>query len=210
MDGVFHLMRAMRVGNCSGCRHSRGQKTRRIERVATDRHAQSIQHSQPILASSRDVTANTAEGPGALHRAKTTRYFLFQLDRAQIALGQIVVKRRRKIAHKSQHSGLLSVQVIDQVLGWALLDPAALSGHGRVWSKGWQSGSQSLPVRSGRMPMSTCASRPSRSCISRWVSVSALDTCIQRNLPSTTPAGLVQVDRFFGLDQVLLGLFIDG
>src|SRR3990172_1341544 len=127
--------------NCSGCCDSQVQKARRIEWVAIDRQAQSIQYSHTILASGRDVTADATKGPGTLHRAKTTRHLLLQLDRAQIALGQIVIERHLKIVHKSQHRALVFEQVIDQVPGRALLDPAALSGH---WRVGWI-GFQPLP-----------------------------------------------------------------
>src|SRR2546428_5820430 len=76
-----------------------------------------------LLAQSRDVTANAAEGRRSLLATETARHLLLHLRHAQVSLRLVVVKRHSEVYHEAQHCLLVVVQPHQQVVRFALFDP---------------------------------------------------------------------------------------
>ena len=77
-----------------------------------------------LLAGGRDVAANGGEGLGSAMGAEGTGDFLFHLYHADVAFGEIVVKRNTEVIHEREHLGFVLLQAVEQVLGRRLLLPA--------------------------------------------------------------------------------------
>ena len=70
-----------------------------------------------LLAQRRQVAADARKRLRTGSRTETAGDLLLHFDHAQIALGQIVVKRHREIVQEGQHRILVLGEAIEQVAG---------------------------------------------------------------------------------------------
>ena len=94
-----------------------------------------------LLTNGRDVTTDSAEGIGPRACAKSARDFLFDLDHAHIAFGQVVVEGDAEIMHEGQCLSLIALKAVEQVSGRRLFFAPALApvpGLAGGWrGRGW-------------------------------------------------------------------------
>ena len=79
-----------------------------------------------MFTDGRNIRTNTTEGHGSGDSAETAG----NLHHAQVAFGQVVVKRDAPVRPQAQDFGLALWQAQEQVAGFALLAAPALPGDG--------------------------------------------------------------------------------
>ena len=94
------------------------------ERVATQGVRDGVNDGLAIFASSRDVRADGAEGPGSRLSAEGARDFLLEFDHAHIPFSLVVVKRHSEIVHEGERLGFIGLEAVQQVFGFGLFGSA--------------------------------------------------------------------------------------
>lgn len=90
------------------------------------------------------LTADHTKSLGSPSAAETTRYFLLNLDLAQVALGWVVVKWNARIFHETEHLITFFAQTTPQVVFGALFDPAPFPGGSELFGMRFEACADSL------------------------------------------------------------------
>src|SRR3954454_10140221 len=83
--------------------------------------------SMTLLEHGREIRAEAASRLSARPTAKTTGYFLLNLNHADVAFDEIIVERHSKIIDKGKDLVTLPVEALGKVAGFGLLDAAAFA-----------------------------------------------------------------------------------
>src|SRR5579885_2671868 len=92
---------------------------------------QSRKQRDALLAQGGQIATNARESMCPGQRAEAAGDLLLDFDHAQIALGQVVVKRHPQIFQKGQHGVLIGAQAIQQIAGRTLFDASAMPWRSR-------------------------------------------------------------------------------
>src|SRR5260370_32230757 len=85
---------------------------------------QSRQEGESLFAQGGQIAANPAKSACTPKTAETARDLLLDLDHAQIAFGELVVKIHAKIFQKAEDGFLLFAQAVEQISGGTLVASA--------------------------------------------------------------------------------------
>src|SRR5258708_8882999 len=115
--------------------------------------SQGSQYGHPLLAQRREIAANAAEGLSTSSRAETAGDLLLHFDHPNIAFGQAVVKRDRKIVQEGEHRLRMLGEAIQQIARRRLFASTFLAAL--CWWIGRRVGQIALggvPVVNGQKP----------------------------------------------------------